>query len=344
MKNNDVVPIILFGINITNWPTVTRFLILCTAVFVLYIIYGIFQELIFALPGMKPFGLYITFIQFLIYSVLSISEMMLYNGSIIRKIPFWLYFQLAFYTVATMGFSNASVGYLNYPTQVIFKCCKLIPVLIGGIIIQKKRYDLLDFLAAALMSVGLIIFSLVDNKISPNFDLRGYIMISLALVADAIIGNVQEKAMKTYAASNNEVVLYSYSIGSIYIFAIILLSGDMIDSFDFFAKHPIKTYGFISIYSLVGYLGVNVVLTLVRVVGALMAVTVTTMRKAVTIILSFYFFAKPFSIEYVWAGLIVLFAIYLNVYNKNKQFFNLKILKLLRSKGLNLNEKKNLIV
>lgn len=107
-----------------------------------------------------------------------------------------------------MGFSNASVGYLNYPTQVIFKCCKLIPVLIGGIIIQKKRYDLLDFLAAALMSVGLIIFSLVDNKISPNFDLRGYIMISLALVADAIIGNVQEKAMKTYAASNNEVVSF----------------------------------------------------------------------------------------------------------------------------------------
>lgn len=105
-----------------------------------------------------------------------------------------------------MGFSNASVGYLNYPTQVIFKCCKLIPVLIGGIIIQGKRYNLLDFSAAVLMSLGLIMFSLADNKVSPNFDLRGYTMISLALVADAVIGNVQEKAMKTYAASNNEVV------------------------------------------------------------------------------------------------------------------------------------------
>lgn len=47
-----------------------------------------------------------------------------------------IYMQLSVYTVATIGFSNASLGYLNYPTQVIFKCCKLIPVLIGGIVIQ----------------------------------------------------------------------------------------------------------------------------------------------------------------------------------------------------------------
>ena len=47
-----------------------------------------------------------------------------------------MYLLLALLTVGTMGFSNASLGYLNYPTQVIFKCCKLIPVLIGGILIQ----------------------------------------------------------------------------------------------------------------------------------------------------------------------------------------------------------------
>ena len=36
-----------------------------------------------------------------------------------------------------MGFSNASLEYLNYPTQVIFKSCKLIPVLIGGILVRR---------------------------------------------------------------------------------------------------------------------------------------------------------------------------------------------------------------
>ena len=35
-----------------------------------------------------------------------------------RKVPLKTYTLLALTTVATMGFSNASLGYLNYPTQV----------------------------------------------------------------------------------------------------------------------------------------------------------------------------------------------------------------------------------
>ena len=89
------------------------------------------------------------------------------------RVPLKTYAFLAFLTVATMGLSNTSLGYLNYPTQVrtctayhcritdtgeslcvsvvsslvvscgisvvvqvIFKSCKLIPVMIGGMIIQ----------------------------------------------------------------------------------------------------------------------------------------------------------------------------------------------------------------
>ena len=46
---------------------------------------------------------------------------------------------------------------------------------------------------------------ILDFQISPNFDIHGVLMISLALVADAIIGNVQEKTIKQYNASNSEV-------------------------------------------------------------------------------------------------------------------------------------------
>ena len=72
-----------------------------------------------------------------------------------------------------MGFSNASLGHLNYPTQVIFKCCKLIPVLIGSVLIQGKKYRLLDYIAASLMCIGLIFFILADSQISPVFDAVG---------------------------------------------------------------------------------------------------------------------------------------------------------------------------
>jgi adenosine 3'-phospho 5'-phosphosulfate transporter B3 len=55
----------------------------------------------------------------------------------------------------------------------------------------------------------------------------GVLMISSALLCDAAIGNVQEKSMKAYKATNTEVVLYSYSIGFVYLFLIMLVTGDL---------------------------------------------------------------------------------------------------------------------
>ncbi|KAK0419253.1 hypothetical protein QR680_014039 [Steinernema hermaphroditum] len=326
-------PVHLLGVDITRWKPWKQFVALSSAVFVLYIGYGYCQELLFRLDGMKPFGAYLTLIQFWIYAILAYGERSISHEKG-RKIPFKTYVQLAFYTVGTMVLSNASVGYLNYPTQVIFKCCKLIPVMIGGMLIQGKRYGLLDFAAVLLMTLGLTIFSYGDMKAAPNYDWRGYLMISGALVADAVIGNVQEKAMKGYKAGNNEVVLYSYSLGSLYLLFGTVVSGEFWNAFWFFLEHPLQTYGYSLIFSVLGYLGVNVVLTLVRTTGALTAVTVTTLRKAVTIALSFLLFSKPFVASYAVGGAIVLFGIYINLYAKNRAAFDAKIRALLGKRGV----------
>lgn len=67
------------------------------------------------------------------------------------------------------------------------------------------------------MTIGLIFFTLADTEVNPNFELFGVVMVSSALIADAVIGNVQEKAMNTARSSNVEMVLYSYAIGFFYI-------------------------------------------------------------------------------------------------------------------------------
>lgn len=73
---------------------------------------------------------------------LSVAACSQYRASFIfSRIPGKTYMIIAFLTVGTMGLSNTSLGYLNYPTQVIFKCCKLIPVMIGGVFIQGTLYS-----------------------------------------------------------------------------------------------------------------------------------------------------------------------------------------------------------
>uniref|UniRef100_A0A8C5B8D1 Adenosine 3'-phospho 5'-phosphosulfate transporter 2 n=1 Tax=Gadus morhua TaxID=8049 RepID=A0A8C5B8D1_GADMO len=216
----------VLGINLSNFSAPTQFFICVAGVFVFYLIYGYLQELIFSVEGFRPFGWYLTLVQFGFYSMFGLVELQLTQDKR-RRIPGKTYMIIAFLTVGTMGLSNTSLGYLNYPTQVIFKCCKLIPVMIGGVFIQGKRYNLADVSAALCMSLGLIWFTLADSKLAPNFNLTGVLLISLALCADAAIGNVQEKAMKLHNGSNSEMVLYSYSIGFVYILTGLLCVGDL---------------------------------------------------------------------------------------------------------------------
>ncbi|XP_066249853.1 adenosine 3'-phospho 5'-phosphosulfate transporter 2 [Euwallacea similis] len=302
-------------LDITNFSQTLQFLLCSIAVFVFYLLYGYMQELIFTLKDFKPYGWYLTLVQFGFYTIFGLFETKI-RGIHKRRIPIRTYFLLALLTLGTMGLSNSSLGYLNYPTQVMFKCCKLIPVLAGGILIQGKRYGPLDFLAALLMCVGLTLFTLADSQLQPNFNTTGITMISLALLCDAIIGNVQEKNMKAYEALNAEVVLYSYALGFVYLFIVMLFTGDFTAGAAFFGQEPYTFYGYAFIFSVTGYLGIQVVLTLVRTSGAFAAVTVTTMRKAVTIVISFMFFSKPFTLQYLWSGCIVVLGIYINVYSK----------------------------
>lgn len=222
--------------DLTYYNTTTQFLLCCAGVFVLYLLYGYMQELIFTLDGFKPYGWFLTLVQFAYYTVFGYVERSLEKTKVPRCIPMKTYVLLAFLTLGTMGLSNSSLGYLNYPTQVIFKCCKLVPVLIGSILIQGKKHGPLDFLAAIAMCLGLTLFTLADSQVSPNFDSFGVLLISMALLCDAAIGNVQEKAMREHKAPNNEVVIYSYGIGLVYLSVIMLLTGNLFPGIAFCMK------------------------------------------------------------------------------------------------------------
>ncbi|XP_010571532.1 PREDICTED: adenosine 3'-phospho 5'-phosphosulfate transporter 2 isoform X2 [Haliaeetus leucocephalus] len=288
--------VVVLGMNLSRFNKPTQFFICVSGVFMFYLIYGYLQELIFSVEGFKPFGWYLTLVQFGFYSIFGLIELQLIQDKR-RRIPGKTYMIIAFLTVGTMGLSNTSLGYLNYPTQVIFKCCKLIPVMIGGVFIQGKRYNIADVSAALCMSLGLIWFTLADSTVAPNFNLTGVVLISLALCADAVIGNVQEKAMKLHNGSNSEMVLYSYSIGFVYILFGLTCTSGLSPAVTFCSKHPLQTYGYAFLFSLTGYFGISFVLALIKIFGALLAVTVTTGRKAMTIVLSFLFFAKPFTLH-----------------------------------------------
>lgn len=310
----------LFGFDLTNYNRRVQFLATASAVLVFHVTQGYIQELILQLKPLRLYPNYFTLVQFVCFTLLAYVERLFFERSIKRrKVPIQTYAIIALFTIGTMGLSNAAVMRLNYPTHMMFKSCKLIPVMIGSMLILGKRYTLYDVIACLSMTIGLIFFTLADSQVQPEFDLLGVWLVCCALLADAVIGNVQEKALKEYKPSNSEMILFSYSIGAVYLLIFDSTLGSSKEAFWIWWQYPVRSYVFTMVFSFTGYLGVNCVLNLVRHFGALIAVTVTTFRKTLTIILSFMAFTKPFTFQYLWSGAIVAFGIYLNAFGQNQK-------------------------
>jgi hypothetical protein len=64
--------------------------------------------------------------------------------------------------VFAMYSSNKALEFVSYPLQILAKSCKMIPVMLGGILINKKEYKLVEKLAVVLMTVGVIYFSFLE--------------------------------------------------------------------------------------------------------------------------------------------------------------------------------------
>lgn len=105
-------------------------LLLVAGVFACYLAYGYIQEKMFT-AGLKPYTWYATLLQFMLYGCFGRLEMMLRRLKR-SSLPLRLYAFLGFLSVTTMGCSNASLKYLNYPTHVVFKSSKLIPVMVSS--------------------------------------------------------------------------------------------------------------------------------------------------------------------------------------------------------------------
>lgn len=70
-------------------------------------------------------------------------------------------------------------------------------------------------------------------------------LVSLALLCDAVIGNVQEGAIKKYSEGATHVVLYSYSLGFVIILFALTVSNQLIPAASFATQVNLKFHFFI---------------------------------------------------------------------------------------------------
>jgi drug/metabolite transporter (DMT)-like permease len=79
-----------------------------------------------------------------------------------------------------------------------------------GYFILNKKYSKNDFIASFIVVFGLInLYTSTGSSITDSNDIRGVLLMMVALLADSLCSNLQEKQLKSEEESGTELIFYT---------------------------------------------------------------------------------------------------------------------------------------
>ena len=122
--------------------------------------------------------------------------------------------------------ANAALNYINYPTRVIFRSCKLVPTMAIAVLWNGKKFQLSEMMLGVAMSLGMILFALADLQVSAIFSFYGILLVSFSVVADSFLPNFQVEVFDK-GASRAEVTFFTNFLCLILMICTFTISGDL---------------------------------------------------------------------------------------------------------------------
>lgn len=280
-----------------------KLMVLTFFMFVFFGMHNILQEAIMKIPKFEH-AVMLGYFEVLGVTICSFLERRYVAKEKGRVAPISAYPVLTFCLFASSSLSTICLKFINFPTKVVFRSCKLIPTMLIATVINKKVFSSSEYSAAMAVSFGLIMFAAADWKLSPTFHPFGLLLVSLSVFADAVLPNVQEKIF-TMGATRLEVTFYTNILTLIAMTITTLLSGDFMATMKMMSADSTLRYYMLA-YTCVAYIAISVYMQIVKKYGGVAAVLVATARKGMTLILSFCLFPKAFSWLYVFGATLVL--------------------------------------
>ena len=299
-------------INITRLPLRLQFVICASAVIGLHVVSSYYIQRTFAVDGFvygnffATAELIVTALCALIHHTLlsSVQEKRVSVSLPPTNITLTTYCALALLYSVTRGLTNTSLEYIDLSSQVILKSSKIIPIMIGGVILLKKRYSIGEFAAATVIVIGLALFALADIRMSSRYSLVGLVLVVLSVTIGSLYSNAQEYIVTTFAPTTDVMLFYVGSIGALYQLMFIAITGELFAALRFCADHPAIYFNVVAA-SAFAYCAMTFVFPIIRNHGAATVVIVTSTRKLLTVFVAVIAMNKPITLQYVTGAMLV---------------------------------------
>lgn len=222
-----------------------------------------------------------------------------------------LYYSVSSLTyLVAMVTSNKVLMWVNYPTQVVGKSCKPIPVMILGVLIGRKRYHLLKYVFVLMIVIGVALFMIKDGNETNTVEGEGVvgiggILLLVSLTCDGLTAAAQERMKAEYNTKSVHMMKAMNKWSIIYLGIGLVCSGELWNFVAFVERHP-SILGQLACVSIASALGQYFVFMCISEYGPLPCSLITTTRKFFTVLVSVIFFENDL-IKRQWLGVILVF-------------------------------------
>eukprot|EP00762_Andalucia_godoyi_P003134 ANDGO_01091.mRNA.1 Solute carrier family 35 member B1 homolog len=217
----------------------------------------------------------------------------------------------SFFVFGAMLSSTWALNYCPYPTQVVAKSSKSIPVIIAKAFFFKTPYSRMQYACVFAICAGISAFMLFKpstKAVTSEIALEplGAALLLLSLLFDGFSGAYQDHTGSAAKPSPIASMLYNNVWSTVYSFAMILASGQLYDSFGFVARNPEVLIDLLT-FSLCSAGGQVFIHYVIVSHSSLACALITTTRKFFSVILSVVYFGHHLA-PAQWACALMVFA------------------------------------
>jgi len=233
-----------------------------------------------------------------------------------HKAPLYKYSYCSFSNIMSSWCQYEALKYVSFPTQVLAKASKIIPVMLMGKVVSNKKYEYFEYVVALLISVGMVAFLIGNDdgkKASNATTLSGFFILVGYMAFDAFTSNWQGELFTEYKMSSIQMMagvnLFSCLLTSVSL----MQQGVFYTSLAFMSQYSTFLLDCI-ILSICSACGQLFIYYTISTFGAVAFVIIMTVRQVFAVILSCFVFQHALAPIAIIGIFIIFSALFLKIY------------------------------
>lgn len=300
-----------------------RFLFCFCGLQVSYLTWGYMQELIMTstftpterVPdGKFPSAAFCVFSNRFLAIIVAIIAVRIRHGAVLANnvAPLVAFAPCAFSNTMSSWSQYASLRYVSFPVQTVFKSSKIIPVMIMGKVLKGTTYPINQYAEALLITVGVAIFSVASKSSDSDTstELGGLAFMTMYICFDCFTSQWQDKVYMKYGRANvdpYQMMLGVNSSAIVITTAGLIINGDIPVILEFFRVNP-SVFQYNVITAITSATGQLFIYTTIKEFGPIVFTVIMTTRQMISICISAFLFAHPISMKAI-AGAVLVFGV-----------------------------------